>query len=80
VRAVHEEQGIRIEIVDSGKGISPSEIDRVFEPHFTSKGKRIGLGLGLPICRQVVLLHNGDISLERNADRGTTVVITLPFA
>ncbi|MGF1657718.1 MAG: ATP-binding protein [Verrucomicrobiales bacterium] len=62
---------------DSGPGIAPEKLSRVFEPFFTS-GKSQGTGLGLAISRSVVEAHGGRIWLESVVDQGTTAVIQLP--
>jgi signal transduction histidine kinase len=69
---------IRIEIADNGVGIPSHEIERVFEPFFSSK--RQGLGLGLAISRSIVIAHGGRMWVHNNAGRGATVVVTLPAA
>ena len=57
---------VRVRIIDSGKGIAPDEIERIFDLHFTTRGGRVefGLGMGLPICRQIVARHGGEITVE----------------
>lgn len=71
-----------LEIIDSGKGISPDNINRVFdrfyqvEQFFTrTKG---GLGLGLSIAKKAVSIHGGEISISSKLDEGTTVLLKLP--
>ena len=67
---------VELSIVDYGTGIQESTIDRVFEPFFTSKEH--GLGLGLSICRSIVLAHRGRLSAANNDHRGATFLLTLP--
>jgi PAS domain S-box-containing protein len=75
----HQEQpGIMIQVRDSGKGISPEVLSRVFEPFFTS-GKRNGTGLGMAICKNIVERHRGDIHLTSAVGEGTIVSIWLPL-
>lgn len=71
--------GISIRILDTGKGISPDALSRIFEPFFTS-GKRQGTGLGMAICKNIVEAHHGDIFVTSEVGRGTTVNIWLPLS
>jgi signal transduction histidine kinase len=68
----------RIEVVvsDDGVGIDPEVKARVFEPYFSTRAA--GTGLGLAIARKVVEDHEGDISLESERGKGTTVTVRLP--
>jgi len=76
----HQEQpGIMIQVRDTGKGISPEALSRVFEPFFTS-GKRNGTGLGMAICKNIVERHRGDIYLTSEVGIGTVVSIWLPLS
>jgi signal transduction histidine kinase len=70
---------VRARITDSGKGIEAEQLERVFDPHFTTKDGRIafGLGMGLPICRQIVSQHGGVISVESEAGK-TCFTVVLP--
>lgn len=72
--------GVAIEVVDAGVGISPANLSRVMEPFFTTKPEGKGTGLGLPICRRIVLEHHGTIELASTLGSGTTVRIVLPVA
>ncbi|MDR1171739.1 MAG: GHKL domain-containing protein [Bacteroidales bacterium] len=60
-------------IADNGYGIVPDVLDKVFVPFFTTKTG--GSGIGLSICRQIMNLHHGNISIESEVDRGTTVTL-----
>jgi len=69
---------IRIEISDTGKGIVKTDIARIFDPGFTTKGARVGMGLGLPICYDVIVEeHGGSIDVSSEQGKGTTFIITL---
>jgi signal transduction histidine kinase len=72
------EAGIAINVIDEGRGISPEDLSRVFEPFFTL-GKRRGTGLGLAICRNIIELHAGDITVASEPGKGATVGIWLPL-
>jgi signal transduction histidine kinase len=68
---------LRIAISDTGPGIPPENVDKIFDPFYTTKGER-GTGLGLYITRQVVVEHGGAIDVQ-TGDRGTTFLISLPL-
>jgi signal transduction histidine kinase len=74
-------ESIRIEIKDSGVGISASNIDKIFDPYFTTKHKsnmHDGTGLGLFIADQNMQDHGGIIEVRSKANEGTTFILTLP--
>ncbi len=66
------------EVADTGCGISPEHLARLFEPYFTTKPAGEGTGLGLFICRSLVESFGGRISVESQPGRGTTFRVTLP--
>jgi len=65
-----------IKITDSGIGIQPENIDKLFQPYFT--GKKNGMGLGLASTQAIVKAHNGNISVSSIPGKGTTFIISLP--
>jgi PAS domain S-box-containing protein len=65
---------------DTGGGIAPDIVDRIFEPFFTTKPMGEGTGLGLAICHGIVRALRGEIRVESDLGRGTTVWVTLPRA
>jgi len=67
-----------IEIADSGKGMTPEEVAKAFQPFFSTKAQ--GTGLGLAIAKQIVEQHQGEISLRSESGQGTHVVVALPAA
>lgn len=67
-------QMLQVEVSDSGPGIQ--DLDRVFQPFFTTKSS--GMGMGLAICRSIVESHGGRLWAENNEPRGGRVVFTLP--
>lgn len=66
----------RIVFSDNGKGIPPEELEKVFKPFHTTKHK--GTGLGMTISRRIIEQHGGQIHLESEVGKGTTVTITIP--
>ncbi|HJZ63593.1 MAG TPA: ATP-binding protein [Candidatus Acidoferrum sp.] len=67
---------IRIEVSDTGKGLTPEECSRLFTPYYTTK--QLGTGLGLAIVQSVISDHHGTISVSSEEGRGTTFRIDLP--
>jgi signal transduction histidine kinase len=65
-------------ITDSGKGMSKEDVARLFEPYFTTKEK--GTGLGLTNTQNIILAHNGKISVESELGKGTSFTISFNFA
>ena len=83
--AAADEGEVRISVVDTGPGIAPKNLDKIFNPFFTTKGtarrgENRGTGLGLAICREIIDTHNGQIEVKSELGRGTTFEITLPRA
>jgi two-component system, NtrC family, nitrogen regulation sensor histidine kinase NtrY len=72
----HDQQTVRIEVADNGKGIPPEYKQRVFEPYFSTK--KHGTGLGLAIVSNIISDHSGIIRVEDVKPRGTKFVIELP--
>jgi signal transduction histidine kinase len=66
-----------ISISDSGIGIDPEDLPRIFQPFFSARKKR-GLGLGLSICDRIIRNHGGKIEVESCPGKGTTFKIYLP--
>ena len=71
-------KSVRIELADSGPGIAPADLEKLWEPFFTTKPEGKGTGLGLAICRRVVEAHHGSIAIDSQLGEGTTVRIMLP--
>jgi two-component system NtrC family sensor kinase len=69
---------IRVEVTDTGCGISPGDLPRIFDPFFTTKQPGHGTGLGLSISHSIVKDHGGEIWAESSVGRGTSLVVTLP--
>jgi two-component system NtrC family sensor kinase len=66
-------------VSDDGEGIREEDQPRVFEPFFTTKPAGRGTGLGLPVVRNIVLAHGGDIMFQSKPGCGTTFVVSLPL-
>ena len=72
--------GVAFVVEDSGVGIPPDDLTRVFDPLFTTKPPGKGTGLGLPILREIVEAHGGTVRLSSRPGEGTTAVVCLPPA
>lgn len=64
------------EVADNGRGIAPSDLQRLFQPYFSTKGR--GTGLGLAIVHRIIMEHNGRIHAAQNQPRGAKFIIELP--
>ena len=67
-----------IKISDNGPGIPPDLMERIFIPFFSTK--KNGSGIGLSLCKQIMMLHKGRIQVQLNPDEGTSFVLTFPPA
>jgi two-component system nitrogen regulation sensor histidine kinase NtrY len=77
VRTAHRSGAVRLEVTDTGQGLTPEECERLFTPYYTTK--RHGTGLGLAIVQSVVSDHNGRIEVESVPGAGATFRIELPM-
>jgi two-component system sensor histidine kinase HydH len=69
---------LSIQVEDSGVGITPDLVPRIFEPLFTTKSR--GTGLGLAICRSIIEAHAGRIGVTRGSEYGSVFQVLLPVA
>jgi len=76
LRTSENEGKVRVEVSDTGKGLTPEECSRLFTPYYTTK--QLGTGLGLAIVQSIVSDHHGTISVSSEEGRGTTFRIDLP--
>ena len=78
VKLAQQRDRARLEVHDSGPGVSPADRQRIFEPYFTTKGD--GTGLGLAIVKKVVLEHHGSVVCEEGELGGAVFRVELPLA
>ncbi len=71
-------QHVRLEISDTGKGLSEGSLEKIFNPFYTTKTK--GSGLGLAICKRLIEQHKGTIEATSRPGVGTSFIIILPLA
>ena len=67
---------VRVSVDDQGCGIPPANLERIFDPFFTTQAQ--GLGLGLTICRAIIVAHGGKLWAENNPGSGASIHFTLP--
>ena len=79
IKTSADKTAVYIEIADSGRGIPSENLNRIFEPGFTTKGVGVGTGLGLSISYNIIQKHGGKIEVESEVGRGTTFVVILPI-
>ncbi|MGH9625030.1 MAG: sensor histidine kinase, partial [Bryobacteraceae bacterium] len=78
VRTWSEHGFAHLEIVDTGQGIAPEHLARIYDPFFTTKGARKGTGLGLSISYGIVQEHNGIIEVDSRVGHGTRFRLEFP--
>ena len=76
--AAAKDARVEIRISDTGVGIAPENLARIFDLYFTTKEQ--GTGIGLSLVYRTIQLHNGDIDVESTPGVGTTFIIRLPQA
>jgi signal transduction histidine kinase len=73
---VLDRPGVEVAVHDTGSGIAPEQLARIWDPYVTTKAT--GTGLGLAIVRQIIMAHDGAVSAESEPGRGTTITLGLP--
>ncbi len=76
ITAEQEEHYIRINIADTGKGISSENLSKIFDPFFSTKTQSIGLGL--TYVHRIIEDHQGTVEVSSESDKGTTFVMRIP--
>ena len=71
-----DSSGVAVSIQDSGTGIDPQNLDRIFDAFFTTKTN--GMGMGLAICRSIVEAHGGSLSVSPGVPHGSVFHMVLP--
>jgi signal transduction histidine kinase len=69
---------VRVDVIDTGQGISPENLARIFDLYFTTKKK--GSGIGLSMVYRIIQLHDGDVEVQSTPGSGTRFRIFLPQA
>jgi signal transduction histidine kinase len=68
--------GVLLSVEDSGGGIDPNNVDRIFDAFFTTKSQ--GMGIGLSLCRSIIDSHRGRLWVSSSSDRGSVFNVLLP--
>ncbi|KAB2890129.1 MAG: response regulator [Desulfobulbaceae bacterium] len=82
-KAPQDEQGqdwLELSVADTGTGIEPEMLDRIFEPYFTTKEKSRGTGMGLAMVHGIITRQGGKVTVESQVGRGTTFRVFLPIS
>jgi signal transduction histidine kinase len=79
VQCIKKDFYVDIYVIDTGYGIDPEQIGKIFDPYFTTKQGKSGTGLGLYITKKVVEDHNGSIKVDSTPGSGTTFTIRFPL-
>ncbi len=79
IRTYIRDGRVHIAVSDTGAGIAPGHLRKVFDPGFTTKGVGVGTGLGLSICYQIIRDHRGEILVESEPGKGATFTVVLPM-
>ncbi|HEX2202312.1 MAG TPA: PAS domain-containing protein [Longimicrobium sp.] len=80
VRTRASGDGVAVHVVDSGPGIRPEDLDRVFDPFWTTKPPGEGTGLGLSLVHSIVAEHGGEVRVESEPGKGAAFRVTFPRA
>ena len=79
VACARKEFYVDVRVEDTGSGITPAQMAKIFEPYFTTRQGKSGTGLGLYITKKVVEDHHGSIKVDSTPDVGTTFTMRLPL-
>lgn len=79
IRCLRKDFYVDVRVEDTGYGITPAQMTKIFDPYFTTKQGKSGTGLGLYITKKVVEDHNGSIKVDSTPQIGTTFTIRLPL-
>jgi signal transduction histidine kinase len=80
IRTMTENSVVRVQVADTGQGIPPEHLTRIYDPFFTTKAARKGTGLGLSVTYGIVQEHGGSIEVESAVGHGTVFHLEFPLA
>lgn len=77
IKSALKQEAIEIEFSDTGRGIKKENLEKIFDPLFTTKVR--GIGLGLPVAKSIMERHNGSIEARSEEGKGATFIVRLPI-
>ena len=80
ITTAREGDEVVLRFTDTGDGIPPENLEKIFDPGFTTKGVGVGTGLGLSICYRIVQDHRGTIEVSSEVGKGTEFTVRLPIS
>ena len=78
IRTVQDNGSVSIRIRDTGMGIAPEQLERIFDFGFSVTDSRVKMGFGLPTAYKIVQEHKGEIKIVSEVGKGTEFIVTLP--
>ena len=75
-----DQDHVHLKVMDTGHGIPPTTLPRIFQPFFTTKDSGEGTGLGLTVVKGIIDEHGGSITVQSEEGKGTTFLIQLPVS
>jgi len=78
IETKQKDNEIHVILSDSGEGMHPDQLSRIFEPFYTTKGPGQGTGLGLSVCHRIIKQHGGRILVDSKPGIGTKFTVVLP--
>jgi len=78
-RLLEEEGSVELSVTDTGEGISPENLSKIYDPFFTTKAEGKGVGLGLAVLYGIVKAHDGEVEVSSTKNIGTTFAVTIPL-
>jgi signal transduction histidine kinase len=79
IRTWADQEEVKVEVMDTGRGIREEELDRIFEPFFSVRPYGSGVGLGLTICQKLVASYGGRIEVDSTVGKGSSFLVSLPI-
>ncbi|MDD5081551.1 MAG: ATP-binding protein, partial [Candidatus Omnitrophica bacterium] len=78
VRTHIKDRNVYVDVIDTGRGMSPEIAKNIFEPFFTTKKSGVGTGLGLSLSYDIIKAHKGHITVDSTVGKGTKFTVIIP--